>query len=429
MAETLLVSFCPLGVPLEFVIMPQRETKSLTNIRINALKPAPKDYEVFDRNVGGLAVRVFPSGQKSFVVNFRVNGKRKRMTLGNPSVMSISEARQEALQLQQKAKAGTNIVQEKKDRLKAKVAEQAKNENTLAYQSEQFIERYCIKERKLREKTWKEYQRILNKYVLPQLGDRNPEDIKTKDITALLDRVADNHGLYQANRVLSTTRKLFNWLCSRGEVEVAPFVIGMARVTEDPREIYLKDNEIVQFWEGCEKLKYPYGQIFKLLLITGARKSEVTNMRWSLIDMSKKILEIPSVSTKGGRDHLVPLSAMAMDILETMPKFTDTDLVFPSMTYKDRAVSNHGNAIKKITGIEKQWRLHDLRRTIRTNLPELEVPEHISERILGHKQSKLIETYNKFDYLKEKREALEKWSNRLTGILSKNVVDLSAKRA
>jgi integrase len=409
--------------------MPQRETKALTNIRINALKPEPRDYEIFDRNVGGLAVRVFPSGRKSFVVNFRVNEKRKRMTIGNPSVMSITDARQEALELQQRAKAGTNIVQEKKDKLKAKVAEQARDENTLAYQSELFIERHCIKDRKLKGKTWKEYRRILNKYVLPQLGDRNPEDVKRTDMTALLDHVADNHGPYQANRVLSTTRKLFNWLCVRGEIDVVPFVIGMAR-REYARTRYLNDAEIVQFWEGCEKLKYPYGKIFQLLLLTGTRKGEVTNMRWSQIDMTQKIWKLPSHSTKMERPHLVPLSAMAIDILEMMPKFPDTDLVFPTELERDRPVSNHGHAKKKVCELETHWQPHDLRRTLETNLiGKLKVDYHIAKKVTGHIDQTVSKHYDQHDYVDEKRDALEAWGKRLTSILSKNVVDLDTKRA
>jgi integrase len=405
--------------------MPQRETKALTNIRINALKVKPKDYEVFDRNVGGLAVRVFPSGKKSFVVNFRVNGKRKRMTLGNPSVMSISEARQEALQLQQKAKAGTNVIQEKKDNIKAKIAEQTRAQNTFAHVTDLFIELYCIEDKNL--KSWKEYKRILNKYVIPHWGNRNIEDIKKTDVTALLDSVAKNYGSYQANRVLATIRKLFNWGCVRGVVENTPIVVGMAR-SEDPRERKLEDDEIVIFWDGCEKLKYPYGKIFQLLLITGQRRGEVINMKWSQINMSSKVWSLPSHSTKSGLPHLVPLSQMAIDILEMLPKFADSDLLFPTEMNRDRPVGNVSVAKKRVCEI-KDWRLHDLRRTVRTNLAELKVPYLICNKVLGHIDHSVEKHYDKHDYVDEKRDALETWGKRLTSILSKNVVDLKSKRA
>jgi len=406
--------------------MPKRETKALTNIRINALKPQSKDYEVFDRDVGGLSVRVFPSGKRSFAVNFRVNGKRKRMSIGDPRLMSITEARQTAMELQRKAKSGVNIVQEKKDEVEAHIAEQTRNQNTFANISDLFIERYCIEDKKL--KSWKEYKRILQKYVIPHWGNRNIEDIKKTDVTALLDSVADNYGPYQANRVLATTRKLFNWACVRGRIEFVPIVAGMAR-SESPRERYLSDEEIVKFWEGCQKEKYPFGKLFQLLLITGQRLGEITNMRWSQISMTEKVWKLPPHSTKMKRSHLIPLSKMAMDILEMMPKYADRDLLFPTQWNNDRPVSGFSQVKKRICKLETDWRLHDLRRTARTNLGKLKINYHICNKVLGHIDQTVEKHYDEYDYLDEKRDALDKWSQRLTSILDKNVVVLDTKRA
>ena len=154
-----------------------RKPQSLTDPTITALKPEPdKAYEVFDSRVGGFSVQVYPSGKKTFFVNYNFNGKRKRIRIGEPKLMKISEARTKAMQEKEKAKSGIDLAQERKDELKAQIAEQTKSQNTFAYVSDLFIERYCIEDKKL--KSWKEYKRSLQKYVIPHWGNRNIEDIK-----------------------------------------------------------------------------------------------------------------------------------------------------------------------------------------------------------------------------------------------------------
>ena len=400
------------------------QKQSFTNMTIVALKPKPNKYELFDNRVGGLSVQVYPSGKKSFCLNYRVGGspKRKRMRFGDPQLMTINEARTTAMQLKEQARSGIDPKLEREQ-------EVLQREKTIASAADKFIERYCIgtgNEPNL--KSWNEYKRTLELYVIPRWGSRNVESITRTDITALLDAVEDNNGGYQANRVLAVVRKMFNWLLGRGVIEQTPVSIGIAR-KEMPRERFLSDDEIVEFWKGCEESAYPFGKLFQLLLVTGQRREEVAGMRWSQIDLAENVWDLPSHSTKMGRRHLVPLSPMAVSIIESIPRFENCDLLFPSSRGNDRPVSGISKAKNRICEFETDWRLHDLRRTVRTSLSRLEVDYIVCNKILGHIDQSVEGNYDHHDYLRQKREALEKWAVLLTSILEPKVVSIDKARS
>jgi integrase len=399
-----------------------------TNMTITALKPRHSKYELFDNRVGGLSVQVYPSGKKSFCLNYRVAGSptRKRMRFGDPKVMTINEARATATQLKEKARSGIDPNEERKEAVKAQASQQ---ENTIANLADAFVERYCIgTETEPNLKTWKEYKRTLEGYVLPRWRNRQVESIARKDITALLDAIEDANGPYQANRVLAVVRKMFNWLLSRGVIEQTPVSIGIAR-KEKPRDRVLTDDEIVEFWKGCEKSAYPFGKLFQLLLITGQRREEVANMRWSEIDFNENVWSLPAHSNKMSRKHLVPLSPMAVDLLNSLPRFENCDLLFPSKVSNDRPVSGHSKAKNRICQLETAWQLNDLRRTVRTNLGRLEVDYIINNKVLGHIDQSVEGHYDHHDYLKQKRDALEKWAVLLTSIIEPRVISIDKARS
>ncbi len=406
-----------------------RKSHNLTNMTIDSLKPKSSAYEVFDAKVGGFSVQVYPTGVKTYFVNYNCmeqgKSKRKRMRIGDPRLMKISEARVKALNIQEEVKAGFDPKEKKRQAIKA----QAVLEENISKYADEFIQRYCIgtgKEPNL--KSHKEYRRALDKYVLPRWGSRQIESITRKDISNLLDKIEDNHGAYQANRVLAVVRKMFNWLLTRGVIEQTPVSIGIAR-KEKKRDRFLSDAEIVEFWEGCERDAYPFGKLFQFLLITGQRRSEVVTIKWSEIDLEEKLWSLPPHSTKMGRAHLVPLSPIAIDLLNSLPRFENCDLVFPSEASKQRPVSGISNAKKRVCTFERDWRLHDLRRTVRTNLSRLEIEYIINNKVLGHIDQSVEGSYDHHDYLSQKRVALDKWGVLLTSILEPKVVSINEARS
>jgi len=408
--------------------MPKRTRKqqSLTDPTISALKPADKAYEVFDARVGGFSVQVYPSGKKTYFINYNLGGKRKRLRIGEPKLMKISEARTIAMQQKEKAQSGISPIREREQATKTKVNN---DENSIAYHAAEFVERYCVgagAEPNLR--SWKEYKRTLERYVIPRWGNRFIDDISRRDITELLDKIEDNNGPYQANRVLSVVRKMFNWLLARGVIDQNPISIGIAR-KEKKRERTLTDDEIVEFWKGCDENSYPFGKLFQLLLITGQRRQEVASMQWSQINLHEKLWRLPPHSTKMGREHIVPLSPMAIDLLNSLPRFDKCDFVFPSRNGNDRVVSGFSKAKKKVCEFETDWRLHDLRRTVRTNLSRLEIDYIICNKVLGHIDQSVEGSYDVHDYLRQKRDALEKWALLLTSFLEPKVISIAKVRA
>jgi integrase len=178
------------------------------------------------------------------------------------------------------------------------------------------------------------------------------------------------------------------------------------------------------FWKGCEKESYPFGKLYQLLLLTGQRLGEVANMRWSQLDMAYesfgqlyKVWKLPPHSAKMDRVHFVPLSPMTIKLINSIPKFKGNDLLFPSGSSNNRTISGFGKSKKRICTFETDWRLNDLRRTVHTSLSRLEIDYMICNKVFGHIDKSIEGQIDLHDYLKQKQNALDKWSQLLTSIL------------
>ena len=158
--------------------------------------------------------------------------------------------------------------------------------------------------------------------------------------------------------------------------------------------------------------------MLKLLLLTGQRRSEVAEMQWSELDLEQSLWIIPAERTKNQEEHVVPLSPEVMVVIEALPRF-EGPYVF-STTDGRRPVSGFSTFKRRADTLSdvNGWRLHDLRRTCRTGLAALNVPEIVSEKLLNHQQDKLVQTYNRHAYLEEKRDALNRWSRHVMGIIT-----------
>ena len=193
--------------------------------------------------------------------------------------------------------------------------------------------------------------------------------------------------------------------------------IGVVNIK--PRQHTLSDPEIKLLWNACEGLGQ-YGQILKLLLLTGARLTEIGHLRWSEINFSERMLILPPSRTKTDTPHLMPLSEPAMAILKSVEQ-NDSEFVFPTVNglkianwsfLKRRLDSTLGKAVRP-------WRVHDLRRTCRTGLSRLRIAPHVAEAVLGHAAPAIVRTYDVHDLADEKRHALEAWA----GLVQRTVSD------
>lgn len=234
-----------------------------------------------------------------------------------------------------------------------------------------------------------------------------------------MDAAVARGSTYQANRILSNIRKLFNWCIERGIVDASPIIGLKAPTKEISRDRVLEDSEIKAILLSCRNDVYPFRQFAPLLLATAQRRGEVAEMRWSEVNLDEKIWVIPADRSKNGKPHVVPLSAYALSLLNDVPRFVDCDFVFT--TTRRSPISGFSKALRRLWTATKadDWRLHDLRRTAASGMARGGVAPHVVEKVLNHVSgtiSGVAAVYNRYAYDPEKRSALEDWGKVLDGI-------------
>jgi integrase len=416
--------------------------KPLTDRTLKALEKRPADvgktYDVADGLVPGLAVRVMPSGARSFVLVARYPGSTNptRRSLGSYGELTLEQAREKARDWLALIKRGVDPAREDERQRQAALRKQ---KNSFAAVAEDFIKRHVSKKRK----GW-EVERDLRREFIDRWGDRPITDITQHDVVAVIDEAVDRGSPYQAHNLLGYVRSLFNWAIARG-------VYGLERSPCDrlkpdavigkklARQRILNDAEIKAFWAASETLGYPYGPLLRMLLVTGQRKSEVAEARWSEFDLGKKLWTIPAARMKADAAHVVPLSDEAMLILEGLHRFNKGDHIF-STTFGVKPVNGFGKAkdrideemLEHLPSAPAPWVIHDIRRTMRTGLSALPVPDLVRELVIAHTKPGLHKVYDLHAYLDEKRQALDLWAARLRSIVEPppaNVVKLGKARA
>jgi hypothetical protein len=225
----------------------------LTKHQIDTQQPSTKDLYLWDTSPPGFGVRVRPSGAKTFIYSYRAGGgrsaRKSRHTIGRYGKITLEQARNQAQQLAGHVAAGRNPSAERA----AQRQEKARDRQTIATMADEFIERYA----KPRNRSWREYQRILDQYVKPQLGTRPIHEVTRRDVVSLLDKVANNSGATMADHVLAVVRKLCNWHAARDDDFRSPIVTGMARTR--PRDLardrILNDDEIRAIWKALDSAR------------------------------------------------------------------------------------------------------------------------------------------------------------------------------
>jgi integrase len=430
---------------------------NLTQLSVERLKPPAEGAVTYwDKNLPGFGVRVSPMGRKTWLCVYRVVGKPVMQTLGTTAtVPKLADAREAARASMLKARAGVNPTEERRATAAAK---EAAAHEADAGRFEAVAERFLAEGwrwRNKRQQPWSpshtaEVRRILEHDVLPAWRGRPIRSLTKHDVNELLDakaatrerprRGVDGGAGVQSNRTLARLRTLFAWAASQDLIDRDPSAGVLPRGAEHSRDRVLGDDELVWFWHGAERAGWPFGAIFRLLLLTAQRRSEVVGMRWSEVDLDKKVWVIPRERTKSDREHVVHLSALAVEIIEDLPRLSG-DLMFESRT--GTVISSLGkpklrldSAMAKAAGAPiKPWTTHDLRRSATTIMAEkLKVPPHIADRVLNHSGGtigSLARVYNRAAYLDERKAALEALGRYVETLVrpggSGNVVDLRVR--
>jgi integrase len=371
--------------------------------------PTKGQIDYWDTLTPGFGVRVSYGGRKAFVVMTRVNGKLQRFTLGSYPKLSLAEARDQAERIIKDAAKGISP-KEREGEEKRKA--QAARRNTFGAVAADFMQDHA---KNLR--TRDEMQRKLNVELLPHWGDRPIASITRAEVKALLREKARVSPI-AANRLLALISKIFTWALDEETIEASPAVRLPRHAKEQERERALTADEIKTLWKALGKLDYPFGAVFRMLLVTGQRRGEVADMKWSEIDGDG--WKLPGVRVKSSQGHLVPLSSLAREILRCVPRTGEH--VFTA--YRDKPLQGWSKAKSKADGLCAEplapWRIHDLRRTAATHMRSLGVDRLVVSKVLNHAESGITRVYDRYAADPEKAAALERWSQRLREIVSGN---------
>ena len=385
------------------------QMKVLTQLGIAKLKATSLRRELPDGGMTGLYLIVQPSGSKSFALRYRHSGRSKKLTLGKYPQMSLLQARERAREALESISYGEDPSRRPGSPQRFEPAFRS------------FLERHVSQTKGTYETT-----RIYEHDLLPAFRGKVLSDITKRDVINLLDSIVDRGSPVMANRVLAALRKFFSWAVSRDLARRNPCDGIKPPSKEQPRDRILRDEEISVFWKACEAIGYPYGTYFQFLLLSAQRRTEVSDMTFEEIEGDDWI--IPAARAKNGIKHRVPITSAMNTLLQSSGR--DTGYVFT--VTGEYPVNNLGRAAtrlkKKMTEISdlkssvavEEWKPHDLRRTAASGMARCGIFQEVIERVQNRVSGKFAGVagiYNRYEYEKEKREALEKWADRIFHII------------
>lgn len=399
--------------------------KTLTAKSVEQAQPGPARREIPDAALPAFYLVVQPSGMKSWAVRYRARGKPRKHTLGSYPALDLGTAREAA-------RAALRAVAEGRD----PAAEKASQNSDTARERDLFknvVDEFLARHMK-GKRSAAEVERMLRVDVLPRWGERRIQEITKRDVLELLDGLTDRGVGPMTNRVFAAVRKLFNFCLARDMIASSPCAGIRPPVPEVSRDRVLTDDEIRAFWGATGRMGYPFGPLFRLLLLTGQRLSEVGEMTWAELDLSDRLWTIPRQRAKNDVAHGVPLSEVAMGIIGNLPRVAGP-VGYVFTTNGRSPVSGWSRAKRNLDremGATTPWRLHDLRRTCASGMARLGINLPVIEKVLNHTSGSfagIVGVYQRHSFADEKRRALEAWGSFVVGLSSEqpavNIVRLA----
>ena len=417
--------------------------KKLDDRTIRALKPPSSGrLEVWDTLLPAFGLRVTEGDARTYFVMYRAPGfgkarKQRRLKIGDAKIMSLGDAREAARKALSKVASGVDPKAEQKTIRGAQV-----NRDSFAAVAEAYLQRYVKKN--TRASTYRETKRILDVDLIPLWGGKPIASIARRDVDELLDTIADRGAKVQANRTLAVLKTMFRWATEKEYIAASPIERMRPPTKERTRDRALSDDEIRFFWKATAELGWPFGSLFRLLLLSAQRRDEIAGMTWGEFDFEKRVWTLPRERSKNDKAHDLALSALVLEIIAELPYLSDT-LVFS--TNGRNPVSGFSRAKSRLDafmdGLRREeggnaiepWILHDLRRTAATGMAGLGVAPHVVDKILNHTSGTIrgvAAIYNRHEYLAERAAALEAWAAYVEGLIrpapATNVIQLPARR-
>lgn len=389
------------------------------------------EHIAWDPEFPGFGIRLRESGAARYVFQYQQGRQQRRATIGVVTAMRLDQARKATSELHAKVRLGFDPQGQK-----------AELRDRADWIFEPLARRFLTVEHgRWKPRTLVEITRHLMRDAKP-LHRTAIASIDRRRIADLLGKLREDIGNIPANRVRSSLSMFFAWAMREALIEVNP-VLGTNKAPENgSRDRVLTAEEVRAIWTALPD--NDYGAIVKLLVLTGARRDEIGALRWAEIDFDDQIITLPGERTKSRQPHLIPLSPSAVTILEQQRSRRDgREFVFGDGPRAFSGWSKSKVQLDATTAALRgealpDWRVHDLRRYFSTTLhDQLGIAPHIVESLLGHvsgHRSGVAGTYNKAQYLAERRRVLDAWADHVAGVVkgragkSKNVVALRRGR-
>ena len=365
--------------------------------------PTGKDVWRADDEVKGLGVR-YQNGRGTYTIRYSVNGKDRRLALkGDLSQITVEAARKWARE--QFVRIGNNV-----DPALERAQGRVDSVNTLGNLIPKYLKH--MEHEKRSASYIRENRRSLERYF-SDLHQFQPDQIIKRMVSGQLNTIREQNGLIAANRCRSHLSGFYGWLCREDYAKANP-VENTTTTEETPRTRRLSDAEVKAIWNALPDDNF--GNIIRMLFLTGSRKSEVADLTWDELDLEQQYIALPRGRAKNKLEHLIPLSEPALAIVKNK-----CEPRRPYLFGQDGAAggfsgwSRSKRRLDAIINIEP-WVIHDTRRYVSTILHErLNIEPHVVESILGHVVPGIAGVYNRSQYLEQKRNALNALGNYVLG--------------
>ena len=388
-------------------------------IRTLKLPPGVTDRVFFDEDLPGFGLRVRASGVNSWMIQYAIAGRTRRVVLGLASALDPGKARSTAKDLLAQVRLG-------KDPASEKALARAAAGETFGALLGRFLDH---QKTRIRPRSYTETARHLQINAKPLHG-LPIIAVTRRTIAEQLAKIQEAIGAVTRNRVRSSLSAYFTWLAREGYVDGSP-VSFTVQAEEKARQRLLSDQEIRIIWLALDDgTPDQFGAIIKLLLLTGARRTEIGSLRWDEVDLDAAIITMPPERTKNGREHIILLSEPALKIVRELSRRAMADGTPQKRVFGNgngfqnwsRAKADLDARVHKAGHSLEHWTLHDLRRSVSTALHDrLGVLLHIVEALLGHAgghKAGVAGTYNRAEYFEERRRALERWGAHLMSVVT-----------
>jgi integrase len=374
------------------------------------VQPAGKsDAFIWDDDLPGFGVRL-RGHTRRWVIQYRFGLQQRRESLGDIRRVTLDDARKIARQRFASIELGVDPAAERA-KGRAVTAEVTATLKTIA--ARYLDSKHAV----LRPATYNAAERYFRIHWAP-LHNRPIAAITRAELALRLQGIVEAHGRVAAARARTNLLALLAWAQREGIVEN-----NVALATNNPalglpsRERVLDPGEIRQIWNACGD--DDFGAIVRLLLLTGQRRNEIADLRWSEVDFGNALITLPPARTKNKRQHIVPLSGPALDILKARPRAAECDLVFGSGDRGFTSWSHSKRAFDSVVGTLPRWTLHDLRRSAATGMADIDVDPHVIEAILNHTSGGkrgVAGIYNRSSYERQTRVALGRWADHVLAV-------------